>query len=429
MSGRLPSIYPRPLLRQRVRDSMILAYLLNTYPLISTTFILREIEAIEAQGQPVMRFAMRHWSGTLVDPLDIAEQERTHYILTGSKSALMRDVLAMLFAHPLRVLGILPLWWRLYRHAGRNFVQHCAYLLEAMAFARRARKAGVDHVHVHFSTNAAAVALLAHRLGGPPYSFTVHGPDELIDPPSLSLAEKARDAAFIIAITDYCRGRIIAEAPEAADKTKVMRSGINLGNFTYDPDPPEAARIICIGRLCANKGQIHIPPAVAQVIGEFPDLRVELIGGGEHRDLVQAGIEKYGVQDNVVLLGNVPEDRLRAGLLEARALLLPSYAEGLPMVIMEAFAVGRPALTTRITGIPELVDASCGWLFEPGDVDAIAEALRGVLRATAEQRIAMGREARRRVEARHDVRKLASALIAAFEASAGKRPSSARAAG
>lgn len=230
---------------------MKLAYLLNTYPLISTTFIRREMQAIEALGQPVARFAVRHWDGELVDPDDLAERGRTLYLLTGSKAALLKDVVLTLFAHPLRVLMLLQLWWRVWRNAGRDFVQHVAYLVEAMAFARRTRAAGIDHVHVHFSTNAATVALLAHRLGGPPFSFTVHGPDEIVpgEPARLSIREKAREAAFIVAITRYCRDRIAQEAPESAGKIRIVHCGIDLSSFPYDPDPPASNRVICIGRL------------------------------------------------------------------------------------------------------------------------------------------------------------------------------------
>lgn len=396
---------------------MKLAYLLNTYPLISTTFIRREIEAIEALGQPIERFAVRRWSDPLVDPDDIAEQGRTRYILTGGKGALIRDVLATLLRHPLRVLMLLPLWWQLYRNAGRLFAAHCAYLIEAVAFYRRAKALGIDHVHVHFSTNAAAVAMLARRLGGPSYSFTVHGPDEIVpgEPARLSLPAKARDAAFIVAITRYCRGRIIEEAPDAAGKVRVIHCGIDLDGFPLDPTPPDSNRVICIGRLCVNKGQVHIPPAVAQVIGEFPDLVVELIGGGEDEAAVRASVAKHGVEKQVVLHGWGTGAYVREQLLAGRAMLLPSYAEGLPIGIMEAFAIGRPVLTTTIAGIPELVDGSCGWIFAPGDEDAIAQALRGVMRATATERAAMGAEGRHRVEERHDRHKLAVVLLDAFK--------------
>src|SRR5690606_10253905 len=125
--------------------------------------------------------------------------------------------------------------------------------------------------------------------------------------------------------------------------------------------------IICIGRLCANKGQIHIPPAVAAVVDEFPDLVVELIGGGDDEDDLRAAIQKHGVEKNVVLHGWGTGTYVREQLLAGRAMLLPSYAEGLPIGIMEAFAIGRPVLSTTIAGIPELLDETCGWIFAPGD--------------------------------------------------------------
>jgi glycosyltransferase involved in cell wall biosynthesis len=395
---------------------MKLAYLLNIYPLISTTFIRREIEAIEALGQPVHRFALRHWSGDLVDPDDIADQRRTHYILTGSKAALARDMMLAILAHPLRFFTLLPLWWRVWRNAKRGFVQHVAYLVEALAFYRRTKALGIDHVHTHFSTNATTVAMFARRMGGASYSFTVHGPDELMpgEPAALSIREKARDATFIVAITGYCRDRIAQEAPDSADKIRIIPCGIDIDAFPFDPAPPHSAHIICIGRLCANKGQVHIPPAVAAVAAEFPDLVVELIGGGEDEPRIRASIAQHGVERQVILHGWGSNAYIRAQLEAARAMLLPSYAEGLPIGIMEALAIGRPVLTTRITGIPELVDAACGWIFEPGDEQAIAEALRGIMRATPEARAAMGAEGRRRVEQHHDRRKSARMLLAAI---------------
>jgi len=408
---------------------MKLAYLLNTYPLISTTFIRREIEALEALGQPVHRFAVRKWNEELVDPDDIAEQGRTHYLLTGSRAALARDAVRTLLRHPLRCLTTLPLWWRVWRNADRKFVQHVAYLIEAMAFCQRTAALGIDHVHIHFSTNAATVAMFARRMGGAPYSFTVHGPVELApgEPTRLSLSEKARDAEFIAAITGYCRDQIAQEAPDSKDKIRIIPCGIDVNTFAFDPTPPDSARIVCIGRLCVNKGQVHIPPAVAAVAAEFPELVVELIGGGEDEQAIRDAIAKNGVEDQVVLHGWGSNAYVREQLEAGRAMLLPSYAEGLPVGIMEALAIGRPVLTTRIAGIPELVDEGCGWIFEPGDETAIAEALRGIMRASREERAAMGAEGRRRVEERHDRRKSAQKLLATFkelsgEASNAERP-------
>lgn len=395
---------------------MKLAYLLGTYPLPSETFVRKEIESLEELGQPVVRFAARGWDSQLVDPKDIAEQGRTDYLLTGGKGRLFADALRTVLRHPLRSFALLPKLWRLYRNAGRTVSVFVAYGLQALAFRTRTARLGTNHVHCHFSNNATAIAMLARSLGGPSYSFTVHGPDELVDPKSRSLGMKARGAAFVVAITGYCRDRILAEAPDVADKVHIIHCGIDPQDFAFDGAAPETSRIVCVGRLCFNKGQRHIPAAVAQVKDEFPGLVVDLLGGGDDEGLIREEIAKHGVGKQVILHGWATGAQVRETLRQSRALLLPSYAEGLPIVIMEALAVGRPVLTTRITGIPELVDSGCGWLFEPGDVDAIAEALRGVMRASASERAAMGAEGRRRVEERHDLRKSAATLLDAFKA-------------
>lgn len=394
---------------------MKLAYLLGTYPLPSETFVRKEIESLEALGQPVARFSARAWDNQLVDPKDIAEQGRTDYLLAGGKGRLFADALATALRHPLRSVALLPKVWELYRNAGRSLSVFVAYALQALAFRARSARIGIEHVHCHFSNNATAIAMLARSLGGPTYSFTVHGPDELVDPRSRSLGVKARRAAFVVAITGYCRDRILAEAPDVAGKVHIVHCGIDPQDFAFDGAAPDTSRIVCVGRLCFNKGQRHIPAAVARVKDEFPDLVIDLLGGGDDEALIRQEIAKYGVEKQVVLHGWATGAQVRDTLRKSRALLLPSYAEGLPIVIMEALAVGRPVLTTRITGIPELVDAGCGWLFEPGDIDAIADALRGVMRATAAQRAAMGAEGRRRVEERHDLRKCAAQLLEEFQ--------------
>jgi len=397
---------------------MKLAYLLGIYPLPSETFVRKEIESLEEMGQPVARFSARGWDSQLVDPKDIAEQGRTDYLLTGGKGRLFADALATLVRHPLRSLAMLPKVWRLYRNARRKASVFVAYALQALAFRTRTARQGITHVHCHFSNNATAIAMLAHGLGGPRYSFTVHGPDELVDPTARSLGMKARGAAFVVAITAYCRGRILDEAPDVANKVRIIPCGIDPQDFAFDGAAPDTSRIVCVGRLCFNKGQRHIPAAVAQVKDAFPDLVIDLLGGGDDEALIRSEIAKHGVERQVILHGWATGAQVRDALRQSRALLLPSYAEGLPIVIMEALAVGRPVLTTRITGIPELVDSGCGWLFEPGDVDAIAEALRGVMRATAAERAAMGAEGRRRVEERHDLRKSAALLLDEFKEAA-----------
>jgi len=389
---------------------MKLAYLMNSYPMTSTTFIRGEIEQLEALGQPVKRFAVRHWEGKLLDPDDIAEQGRTEYLLTGNLGRLILSALAEPLVNPGGLLRTLPVFRHVLGQSRGGFAKNVNYLLQAIYLRRRTRALGIDHVHTHFSTNATTVALLAHHLGGARYSFTVHGPDELVDPKENALGRKVADSAFTVAITQYCRGRILEEAPDHAGKVQIIHCGIDLTKFTQAATPGEAGRFVCVGRLCPNKAQSLIPAAVAMVCREFPQVQVDLIGDGEDRALIEAEILRHGVQDHVRILGWADAPGVRSAITRASALLLPSYAEGLPIVLMEALALGRPVLTTTIAGIPELVDDGCGWIFPSGSVDAIAEALRAALRSSPEQLMALGQEGRRRIEARHDATRSAELL-------------------
>lgn len=396
---------------------MKLAYLLNSYPMTSTTFIRREIAAIERAGVPVKRFAVRHWSERLVDPQDMSERGRTEYLLTGHSARLMGGMARHALFHPHGFGEALDAAGALSRAAGGGFVRHTAYLAQAIRLRRRCAELGITHVHAHFSTNAAAVAMLCHRLGGPRYSFTVHGPDELDDLAASSFVEKALYAAHVVAISEYCRARLEEHLPDYLhDRIRVIRCGVDLSDYPDRPTPPPmSARLLGVGRLCPQKGQAEIPAAVAAVAARHPDISVILVGDGESRAEIEREITGTGMGGRVKLLGWRTNAEVRRRIGETRALLLPSHAEGLPIVIMEAFAMGRPVITTRIAGIPELVDETCGWLVEPGDADGLAAAVGAAMAANKATLAKMGREGRKRVVARHDIDEIAPQLIALFE--------------
>ncbi|MEL6479317.1 MAG: glycosyltransferase [Pseudomonadota bacterium] len=383
---------------------MKIGYLVNTYPVTSGTFIRREIHALEALGLEVERYSIRRWDQALADPADQAEQARTHYLLSGRALVLVTAFLGELVRNPAGVVRALGTLIRLIRNAGGGIVRHAAYLMEAASLKQHAARQGVGHIHAHFSTNPAAVALLSHRMGGPRYSFTVHGPDELLDPTANSTALKVDQAAFVVAITHFCRMTLVLAAGMAAwDKIHIVRCGLDLSEF--EPAPPtqvENKTLVCVGRLCPQKGQVLIPGAVAELVARHPDLKVVLIGDGESRPAIVAEIARLGLEDRIELAGWATNAEVRARIAGARALMLPSFAEGLPIVLMEAFALQRPVITTYIAGIPELIDASCGWLVPASDQQALITALDACLSATPQDLAAMGAEGRRRVEASHD---------------------------
>lgn len=395
---------------------MKIAYLMNTYPMTSTTFIRREIEALEERGLRIKRYAVRGWSEGLVDPRDIAEQTRTEYLLSGNVAGLVFAFLREMLVNPAGLLRGLALCYRLNRAAKSALVQHVAYLLQAVYLRQRSRADAVDHIHVHFSTNATAVAMLACAMGGATYSFTAHGPNEFDAPELSSLATKIENAAFVVAISHFCKSQLIRySAAEHWNKIKVMRCGIDLAEFDAAVDVDASNQtFVCVGRLCANKGQFLLVDAVKAISREFPSMRLILIGDGDSRPLLEQRIREHGLERWIELRGWVANTEVRDIISTSRALILPSFAEGLPIVFMEALALRRPVIATYIAGIPELVDSGCGWIVPAGDGDGLVAAMRQALENGPEALRALGARGRSRVERRHDVRHLAESLEHAF---------------
>lgn len=397
---------------------MRIAYLINTYPMTSLTFVRREIEALEARGIEIRRFAVRRWAQPLVDPRDIAEAGRTRYLLDGNLTGLVRSALKQAVRSPRALARGVWMCGRLVRAAGGRLVPHAAYLLQAVAFVEAARAQGIAHVHVHFSTNGAAIALLAREMGGPTFSFTAHGPDEFLESDKGSLPLKLARAAFAVAISDFGRRTLLRLGHgEGAARIHVVRCGLDLADFAQRaPSPAASDEIVCIGRLCSQKGQIHLPAVAARLRAAFPKLRITLIGDGETRGQIEALIARHGVGDMVHLAGWRTNEEVRAALGRARGLILPSYAEGLPIVILEALALRRPVITTAIAGIPEIVDESCGWVVQAGCEDGLVASIEALMRASVDDLERLGEEGRARVEQRHDVQDLARTLDGLFAA-------------
>lgn len=397
---------------------MKLAYLMNMYPLISTTFIRREIEAHERAGVPVDRFAIRPWDQDLVDPKDIAEVPKMEYLLAGGLGGLARSALREIASNLPGFLRASRATAKMVRVAKGNRLKTIVYFLEAIVLKQKATARGVTHIHTHFSTNSAAVAMLSHLLGGPPYSVTIHGPDELYEMERNALALKVEHASFIAAITEYCRNVVDTHCVgRFTDKIRILRCGLDFRDFPEPGPVPETSEIVCVGRLCPAKAQSLLVEAMADVVKTHPDARLTLLGDGEDRPEIEATIVKHGLEKNVHLAGWATNDDVRAAVTRSRALVLPSKAEGLPIVIMESFALGRPVVSTIINGIPELVDESCGWLSPFGDIPALVENLKALLDTPPETLTTMATEGRRRVLEYHDQDRNAAQLRTEIEGS------------
>ncbi|WP_422032649.1 glycosyltransferase [Roseovarius sp.] len=394
---------------------MKIAYILNTYPQPSQSFIRRELKGLERLGLSVERIAMRRGDVPLKDPQDRAEQGRTQYVLEAGKGALLMSLLAAMLGRPGALFAALKGALELGRVSPAGRLRHLVYLVEACHVLRLVE--GVEHMHAHFGTNAAAVAMLVRLLGGPGYSFTVHGPEEFDAVHSLSLARKMERAAFTVAVSSYGRSQLCRWLPhEAWDRVKVVHCGIDPEAFPEPGPMPEGAlRLVNIGRLSEQKGQLILMPVMGRVAGA--DVHLTLIGDGELRGALEAEISARGLGGQVTLAGWQTEEEVRDALAGCHALVLPSFAEGLPMVIMEAMAAGRPVIATYVAGIPELVQPGVtGWLVPAGDDAALAEAVEALAAMPAEARAEVGRAGRARVLERHDMYREAEKLAGYFRA-------------
>lgn len=400
---------------------MRIAYFINQYPKVSHSFIRREILALERQGVEVQRIALRGWDAELQDAEDTSERARTRYVLQRGIKGLLAPAWQVLRAQPRRFSRALWLAMRLGLRADRAWPYHFVYLAEACQVLQWLQAGEARHVHAHFGTNSTEVVMLANVLGGPAYSFTVHGPEEFDKPQFLHMGEKVRRAAFVAAVSSYGRSQLYRwVAYDHWAKVKVVHCGLERSFHELAPvGVPRAPRLVCVGRLCEQKGQLLLLEAARVLADRSIAFELVLAGDGEMRGQIEALIARHGLQQQVRITGWISSAQVREEILAARALVLPSFAEGLPVVIMEAMALRRPVLTTYVAGIPELVrPGENGWLFPAGAVDELAAAMAECLAQPAEALQRMGEAARQRVLQRHDIDTEAARLASYFKASA-----------
>ena len=393
----------------RANDDVVarprIAYLTNLYPAISHSFIRTEIEALERLGFTVERFTIRRGETSGHDR-DIDEIARTRSLLDGNRGVLATAVCKCLLRHPRRTIGALYSALREACRGGvdaRRMLRGVAYFAEAASLADALRRSGVRHIHVHFGTNPATVARLACKLAPLSFSFTAHGPDEFDSPQTLDLHGKIADAAFAVAVSDFGRSQLLRWS-EPADwpRVRVVRCAVASHFLTSRTSAASASRrFVAVARLSAQKGLPLLVEAAA-LVAQDRDFTLDLIGDGDQRGAIESRIAAAGLDGHIRLLGWRSPEQVLHEIASARALVLPSFAEGLPVVLMEALVLRRAVIATAVAGIPELVDAETGWLVPAGSVEALAAAMRAALDAPPARLRAMGEAGRKRVLAMHD---------------------------
>lgn len=391
------------------------AYLTNQYPSVSHTFIRREVRALEARGYEILRYAIRPGEA-IADPQDVEEMKLTRHVLAQGYIALLSSAALLLLRRPAAALRALSQMWKAASVSDRGLLRHLAYWVEAAWLSQTLEREKVVHVHVHFGTNAASVAQLVKTMCGIGYSMTVHGPDEFDQALGHSLGSKINDSRFTVAISSFGASQLKRWVPYSAwDKIHVVHCTVGPTWFRDEPLAPDAKTAIYVGRLSAQKGIPVLIEAFAIVAKADPGRKLILVGDGDLRAEVEAEVTRHDLQHQVVIMGWQTEEQVRAHLTASRALVMASFAEGLPVVIMEALAMRRPVVATCIMGIPELVrEGQSGWLVTAGDAASMAEGMTRMYEAPVEQLNVMGATGQQMVRAMHFADTEAEKLDALF---------------
>jgi glycosyltransferase involved in cell wall biosynthesis len=401
-------------------------YVVGRYPAVSHAFVTREVLALRAAGVPVETISIhRAGAGDALSALDRAERARTHALLPPRAGEVLRAHLRAI-ASPRAYLTTLARALRGGPAGARARIWQAFYFAEAILIWRHCARRGIRHLHAHHLNQASDAAMLAVRYANAAgaerpwtWSFTMHGPNEFYDVSRFRLAEKAASAAAVVCISDFARSQVMGFAPEAAwPRLRVVHCGLDPTEFDPDREPPPAAgdafRVLYVGRLVPFKGQAILLEAIASMRSAGMEARLTLIGEGPSRRSLERQAQELGLGGAVAFAGAVGQDRIRAQYAAADAFCLPSFAEGVPVVLMEAMAMRLPVVTTRVMGIAELVDdGENGLLVRPGRADELARALTRLARDPG-LRERLGREGRSKVLSEFDVRESGRRLARIF---------------
>jgi len=397
-----------------------IAYLISRYPALSHTFILREVLELRNLGIEIETASVNAPDRPLEElgPEEQAEALRTFVLKGQSPRKLIEAFLMTLLMRPWGLFCGLRLAVGLSGCNPKRMLKRFCYLMEAIVVGHWMRARAIEHLHVHFATPAATVALLTREIFGIEFSMTVHGPDEFYEVSEYHLAEKIEAASFICTIGHYCRSQLMKLSdPRHWGKMEISQLGVDPEKFRRTKARSSDAEIgiLCVGRLVPAKGQAILVKAAALLKKKGLPVKVTFAGDGPDRTRLEAAVYQLGMEADCRFLGGVNPEAVRDLYEEADLFVLPSFAEGVPVVLMEAMSMEVACITTRITGIPELVESGAqGLLVAPSDVEGLASAIH-TLWEGPELRKKLAVAGRRKVENTFNLKPNVARLGAIFQ--------------
>ncbi len=390
-----------------MKKNLKVAYLASEYPGISHTFIFREIKTLRELGFQVLTASIRRPAH--LDKMTTEEKSDAHstlYIKSSSPWQVLRSHGSLILKNFRNYTAMFAHALSLSIKATGNVFKGIAYFLEAGILLEWMHKNDLNHVHVHFANPAATVAMIASYFGTTSFSLSVHGPDIFYNVDTALLAQKAIRAVRVRCISHYCRSQLMRLLPhEMWAKLEIVRCGVDREKFIPRPDPDNGIpEILCVGRLVPAKGQHILLSACGILKQRSVAFSLTFVGDGEDRSSLEDLAHQLGIENNIVFTGAVGQDQVLQYYERADIFAIASFAEGVPVVLMEAMAMEIASVSTNITGIPELIDhLENGLLTTPSDMDGLADALEQLL-LDRNLRITLGKKGREKVVGEYDLK-------------------------
>lgn len=399
-----------------------LAYLLSRYPAVSHSFFLNEILQLRNLGFDI-EVASINLPDRAIEALpetELNESRKTYYVKSVSYIRALGIILRIMFLRPQVFFRGFAFALRLGGWNLRAKLFSLFYLAEALLVGDWMVRRGYTHLHIHFCTAVSTVGMLTSVAWKIPYSLSVHGPDEFHNVEEYYLAQKIAHAKFVFCISDFCRSQLMRiSSPQHWGKFEVIRLGVDPALFTpssrVGKTEDDILDVVCVGRLVSAKGQLILVRAFADLLEQGCMVRLTFVGDGEDRCQLESYVSSQALNSLVEFKGALNHEQTREVLKSADLFVLASFAEGLPVALMEAMAMEIPCISTYISGIPELIrDGIDGLLVPASSQEKLASAMR-LLLDNPQLRRKLGAAGRTRVLALHDLETNTRTLADAFE--------------
>ncbi|KQT34477.1 glycosyltransferase family 4 protein [Methylophilus sp. Leaf414] len=361
---------------------MRIAYFTSVYPRATDTFIQREVVQLRSSGHEVFTSALRQPEGVNnVSELVVSERKNTSYLLPANPLRLIILNLKMLGTVPAKYLSTLKLAFTTRRPGIKGTLYQLFYFQEALLLAEHLQKNNIQHMHNHFGDSSGSVAMLASQLSGVGYSITFHGPHIFFEPTLWALREKVKHSKFIVCISNYCKSQMMLFSDvEDLAKLQIVHCGIDLNSYTInnasENKVTDVIRLLYVGRLAVEKGVPVLLRSLIALKNEGYRFHLTLLGDGPERASIEADVKAHGLDEMVYFGGFSSQETVRNALQESDVFVLPSFAEGVPVSLMEAMACGVPVIATNVGGVTELIEHGVsGLVVAPSDEIALKKAL------------------------------------------------------